>query len=255
MKEIRRMTAVAMTAAVALGVLGCGDDEPEQPAGTPTATATATAGQTSLTPGNAIQAAEASAEDEPPAAKPNVLGGTGPIARVLQRVEKDVDLFYQETLVDAGAKLTTPNVARSASGCNGENLAADAPPQWCDVEKSVFTSEAGADKLRNDESIPGLYTLIAWSHARAVGSQLGWHDGVRQGRYKQGLVTQAEFCLTLAWITFTYQQGVFEGEADSRAIDATINAHIDLFPGLDQQVYTRALQMAREGGALSCVGS
>jgi hypothetical protein len=252
MKQTRWLTAVVMTAAVALGAAACGDDESEQPASTPTATAKATEAA-SVSPQEAMEGAAAHAEEET-AAKPNLFGGTGPIARVLPRLEKDVDLFYQESLSDTSAKLTAPTVTRTAGTCNDKPVQESAPPQWCDAENTVFTSEAGADQIRNDESAAGLYTLVAWAHARAAGAQLGWHRGVSEGRYPQSLVTQAEVCFLFSWVRYTYQQGVFE-DSDWADILASVNAHLDLFPALSSEVFNKAAQSAFEGGSEACVAS
>jgi hypothetical protein len=246
-------TAVVLTAAVALGPVGCGDDEPsqEQAAKTPEATATATAAASEVAP-EQVTAAIDGQKVEAPSAKPNVLGGTGDINRILNFLDKDLTLFFSETLEPVGAKVSGAEVRRSAGPCDGENADAGGAPRWCAAEKVVFESPEGASAMRSRDGVVPLYLSVGWAHAQSAGAELGWQDGVKQGKYKADAVNEAQFCLFIAWVSYMFGQGVFEN-SDLPEVNRTLDGSaFSAIPGAIQQ---KAMDNAMNGGSTACVGS
>ena len=210
---MRALSAVLVTAAVALGATACGDDdapEKDRPPAEP-----------DVTLDEATKAA-ADRKGDKPAAAPNVLGGDRPIGRILPQLDADLTAFFAETLEPTGAQLSGAQVRREAGPCNGQQVAADAPPQYCRTEGVVFEPEPGAEAVRTKDGPAALYTLVAWAHAQAAGAQLGWEDAVEQGRYTREQVAEGDFCLMYAWLGYTDLQGIFEN-SDYQVIDGVIN--------------------------------
>jgi hypothetical protein len=237
---MRAFSAVLVTAAVALGAAACGDDDgPDK--NKPTA-------EPEVTLDEARKAA-ADRKGEKPAAAPNVLGGERAIGRVLPQLDDDLTAFFAETLAPAGAQVTGAQVRREAGPCDGKQVTAADPPQFCRAEKVVFEPESGSDAVRNKDGAAALYTLVAWAHAQAAGEQLGWEEEVAAGRYTREQVAESDFCLLYAWLGYTDLQGIFEN-SDYEIIDATF-AH-PLFNEVPQAARQRAVEKGRIGAEL-CV--
>ena len=211
---MRRLTALALAAVLALGAAACGDDDDE-----PARTTTTQAAEPAVSLEEAKDAI-AGVGDDKPAARPNVLGQTGPIEGVLDRLDRDVVELYAVQLEPKGAKVVAPQVQRAAGAgpCNGRRLTSEAPPQWCEDESTAFETPQGAEAVRQGkDGLVRLLLLVAWAQTQGVGDGLGWHDAVADGRYTADEVAETEFCLLTGWVFYNFLTRVFDKE-DQEAV-------------------------------------
>ena len=202
---MRLLPALLAATVLALGAAGCGDDEDDEPAGTATQPAT-----TALSLEDARSAIEQGTQGEPPPARANVLGQTGPIENVLRRLDDDLYEFYVSQLESTGAEVVRPEVQRDAAAgpCDGKTRKATAPPRWCEEENVVLETPAGADAVRQRRNgLARMLVLVAWAHTQGIGEGFGWHDTLGEAD-----VAETEFCMLSGWLLYTYRQRVLEAE-------------------------------------------
>jgi hypothetical protein len=243
-----RLGAVAVAAALTLGAAGCGGGDGGNGSGSTSAASTASV---AVSPA-AVRRQVATTTLPAPASAPNVLGGNGEITRVLDRLDKDLGLFYSETLEPLGLKVRPATVRRLKGNgrCDGRPLKATAGPRWCQAEKAVVEPVPGAEAVRRDGGTAILYLQVAWAHAQAAGQALGWHTAVTRKRLAASEVKATEFCLMTSWIFYTLQQGLFDDQ-DLEVLD-TAMAGSTLFAGIPQRAMSAAVKKGTNG-ADGCV--